>query len=220
MSRHQSERSQRETGNIAGEGIAETTMGIGKSYSHQDAIAERAKTGMVSPREAEMARGYHAGRESELAGQTVGGFASRAMGPQIGSAVKAGVGMVAGAQLSSPEASYGASVGRNQTSNSGLQSAAQAGAGMALGPAGSLAVGAINTGINANKTKDYGRMSESMGFNSNAAAPAGSGNASSQVAMPAIQRARQAFAPARSFESPTLDMGAYSSGLMSLSQNL
>jgi hypothetical protein len=224
MSRHAAERTQRE----ASTGIAgtEADLGEGKGYSHQDAIAERAKTGMVSPREAEMARGYAAGREGAVAQQALGGtlgqVASAAtQAPGVGDMAKAGIGVVAGAVNGTPEANYGAAVGRNRASNSTVQSAAEVAAGMTLGPMGGIGVGMINAGINANKTQDFARMSEAMGFNTAGTAPSQSvSDGSGQPVTTTVQKARQAFTPQRSFESPTINSNDYASGYLSLAQSI
>jgi hypothetical protein len=224
MSRHAAERTQRE----ASTGIAgtEADLGEGEGYSHQDAIAERAKTGMVSPREAEMARGYAAGREGAVAQQALGGVvgqvasaATRA--PGVGDIASAGIGAMAGSMNSTPEASYGTAVGRNRASNSTVQSAAEMAAGMTLGPIGGIGVGMINAGINANKTQDFARMSEAMGFNAASTPPSqGVSDGSAQPVTTTAQKARQAFAPQQSFESPTINFNDYAGGYLSLAQSI
>lgn len=218
MSRHSAERNQR-----SGGALAEADLGIGEGYSHPDAIAERAKTGMVSPREMDMARGYNSGRTAALAEQTVGGTVSDVVGrlsqtPGVGGVAKRGVGVLAGGASSTPEEGYGTAVARNRTENSAVQSAAQMGAGIVGGPVAGKAAGMINTAINANKTSDIGEMADALGLNNATQAPAGSGNGPQRAAS-AMQAPTAPAAPAtQSFEWNPVNIDEYSKGLLMQAQ--
>lgn len=221
MTRHQRSRTQPQA---EGATLSGPDLGIGESYSHADAITERAKTGAVSPREMDMAVGYHSGKQAALAEQGVGtlaaGTMSRATGvPGIGRATKTAVGQLAGSTVSTPETEYGSSVARARASNTMAQTAAQVGASMVAGPVGGFAAGAVNTVINDRRTQDISRMSEALGLNGEGAKLNGSGNGATEGLLAEARSFVKSDPTPLPFSWKPVSINQYGQGLMSLAQN-
>lgn len=200
-----------------------TNLGIGKEYSHADAIAERAKEGAVSPREADIARGYSEGKTAQMAGDAFGGMISRAA--SAASSVP-GVGKVAGmltdagmeaTVTDTPESKYGASVARSRAKNSMAQNVAETAAGVLAGPPGVMAAQVANTAINDQKTADINRMNEAMGFNTGSTNPNVDGGGAQVPAAPAQPEAT--VASSDPFSWSPVDIENYGQGLLTLAQN-
>lgn len=201
-------------------------VGMGTGYSHTDAIAERAKEGMVSPREADIARGYDAGKTQAMAEQSVGGLMSgtisQATGlPGVGKLGNTALGQVAGSVPSTPETGYGRTVGYDRASNTAMQSVGQTAAGVVGGPVGARVAGAVNTAINDQRTKDIDRMSAAMGFGTSTTPntpSVGGGNAGTPAAAASAMNAPKPSAPTMGYAG-SIDMDAYGRGLLSVAQN-
>jgi len=213
-----------ETRSLVGEQTKD--YGIGEAYNFSKELQEKKKGTAMTPRERDIQLGIEDGQRAQIAAQAMKAttvptrMASAILGPEttsvVGGLINDAVEKAFSQVPQTQGTKYGAALARRETKNSTLQDAAQAVTGAV--PGLGMAVSFGNVAYNDKKSR------EALGLDTPAPstnkAPAGSGNGSTQVATTAPQRARQAFAPARSFESPTLDMGAYSSGLMSLSQNL
>lgn len=222
MSRHERNRERSEATDK--EGLVDANLGVGEGYSHPAAIAERAKTGMVSPAEMDMARGYKSGKDSAIAGQTVGEMAgdtvSRSVGlPGVGAIAESGVSAMAGGSTPSPEAQYGAAVARKRASNTMAQSVAQTGATMLGGPVAGMAAGAVNTAINDRRTQDINQMSEALGLNQGGPAVSGSGNGTTNGMLTEARTAIQSPPAQPNFQWSPVNVGNYSQGLLSLARN-
>ena len=212
--------------------------GIGAAYSLTDSLISKAKTESMSPKDMDMAVGMVQGRQAGGLMGVMGGSLASGLGqlgaalgisaPGVGSTASKAVGSAvkSGMVADNPESKYGAARAEARMQNNTVQDAAQFGASLSPVPGLGFATAQVNNAVNMNRTSNIGELSSAIGMDdpgpSGPNNPSGKGSASPTTTAPstAPQRARQAFSPARSFESPTIDMGAYSGGLMSLSQNL